>query len=980
MNSTHIGRIGALAVALGVGFAIATTPGVACATTDSSTDSEADTGSATGTDTEPAEHEPAESDDDVADADEPEPDEVEEEAAEDAEVDEPDDVEVDSDQTQDDEEDLDDEAVDAEQGVGEPDTGTVRRDEQPDDSVDVAVIETPDPEPQVERAAVVDIPAPAARTAFVAPSDDATPTVSLFSAPTPAHEVERLVPADPVAAFVAAPLTIVSTLVSAVLTPFLAPGPAAPTNVPVLWAVLAWVRREISRSFFNRTPTLVDNQDTELVDEDTVEGSITGTDPDRDTLTYSYSGGNPDAQITVDQQGNWTYTAPETWDGETEYTDSFDITVTDENSRPHLHGLLGLLQPRHTDTVEIQVVIPRQVDDPAIESITPQDDPDDNTGAVTYVVVVTDDDRDNVPPTLTASPPTRGTISTPELLGGENGRYLYRVTYTPDPEERLAAYSSSTPITDTFTLTAADSDPNTDDASETVTATVDPVAVIVRDSTSATQPAGSQVVNVARGSDGTVAITSRTGSGTAADPHIDTVTVLRPGEQPVSVTLPGKVIWNPVVGNDGTVAVIAPSPAGTDRFHPTAATVLRPGEDPVTTPLGAAVSAPPKVASGTVVLSQRASGEPVYSVLRANETRVDVNPANNPLGDYVLGEDGTFGLSFNNGPIASWTVDRPTGQDSGGGGLAQVKSAPVVGADGTAAVVVEVGQFDGQFDPVETRVLITRSDGTSETVTFPGWVSATPAVGDDGTVAVVSSTGDPSIHTLTVVRQGEPRITQSLNGDPEGAPVVGADGTVVQVMRNDAGDPHDYTVVVVRPGDDEPVTRELDGEPGAVTIGADGTVVHHTGSGTGTTVTILRPDGTSVSETLSAAPESVYSTVGDDGTVALVTDSGSSARVLRPGQTETQTLAVEGTVADRALVTHDGTVILASQDGTDTVVTVAPAGSGGTDSVVIPGTFVSVNDVDGTYYVVTSQCSGTSADPYVYTSTEIGVASAPTTD
>jgi len=33
-------------------------------------------------------------------------------------------------------------------------------------------------------------------------------------------------------------------------------GPVAPVQTPVLWTLLAWVRREVQRTFFNQTPTI----------------------------------------------------------------------------------------------------------------------------------------------------------------------------------------------------------------------------------------------------------------------------------------------------------------------------------------------------------------------------------------------------------------------------------------------------------------------------------------------------------------------------------------------------------------------------------------------------------------------------------------------------------------------------------------------------------------------------------------------------
>ena len=47
---------------------------------------------------------------------------------------------------------------------------------------------------------------------------------------------------------------VASQLVDAALAPMLATGPRSPTQSPLLWAVLAWVRRETERTIFNNTP------------------------------------------------------------------------------------------------------------------------------------------------------------------------------------------------------------------------------------------------------------------------------------------------------------------------------------------------------------------------------------------------------------------------------------------------------------------------------------------------------------------------------------------------------------------------------------------------------------------------------------------------------------------------------------------------------------------------------------------------------
>ncbi|KAB7756731.1 hypothetical protein MPHL21000_11045 [Mycolicibacterium phlei DSM 43239 = CCUG 21000] len=71
---------------------------------------------------------------------------------------------------------------------------------------------------------------------------------------------------NPLQAVLAAPKAVVDlahTVVAALLTPIFG-TPSAPAQPPLLWAMLEFVRREVQRTFFNRTPLAV-NQEITLV-------------------------------------------------------------------------------------------------------------------------------------------------------------------------------------------------------------------------------------------------------------------------------------------------------------------------------------------------------------------------------------------------------------------------------------------------------------------------------------------------------------------------------------------------------------------------------------------------------------------------------------------------------------------------------------------------------------------------------------------
>jgi hypothetical protein len=153
-------------------------------------------------------------------------------------------------------------------------------------------------------------------------------------------------------------LSVTTSLLSAVLSPFVRPGPAAPAQPPVLLAVLGWVRREIEQTFFNRVP---DVQNQTVTVHPQTPGTFQFVTSDDNKLTYSVpargqAGGPTKGTVTIDQAtGSFTYTAdPTAQDGQ---PDQFVVTVSDAADGFHVHGLLGFLRPGggHTDTATVTV-------------------------------------------------------------------------------------------------------------------------------------------------------------------------------------------------------------------------------------------------------------------------------------------------------------------------------------------------------------------------------------------------------------------------------------------------------------------------------------------------------------------------------------------------------------------------------------------------------------------------------------------------
>jgi hypothetical protein len=174
----------------------------------------------------------------------------------------------------------------------------------------------------------------------------------------------------PLLAIPVALVNIAATFVAAIFAPFLAPGPVAPACPPLLWAVLAWVRREIHYTFFNRTPH-VRPQDVNLAlgpGEVSDPIAFHAYDSDGDGLVYRVPdrgdcNGPAHGTVTVDQAtGTFTYDPDDGYTG----TDEFTVTVSDAANCFHFHGLLGFLRPNfgHTDTATVRLTIAGSGDAP----------------------------------------------------------------------------------------------------------------------------------------------------------------------------------------------------------------------------------------------------------------------------------------------------------------------------------------------------------------------------------------------------------------------------------------------------------------------------------------------------------------------------------------------------------------------------------------------------------------------------------------
>ncbi|MDG4663441.1 Ig-like domain-containing protein, partial [Mycobacterium sp. 236(2023)] len=289
-------------------------------------------------------------------------------------------------------------------------------------------------------------PAPEARTAL-APS---TP-------PAGAPVLQE----GPFGAILAVPafaIRIATTITATLLAPLLGtPSPIPiPSGTPVLLAVLGWVDREIKRTFFNHTPVAdvvaaSTDEDTPIVIDVTRGGAIDGDPGDVLTVTSYTQPAHGTVSLT---DGKLVYTPTANYKG----ADSFSYTVSDANSAWHVHGLLGLLfSGRHTDTATIALTVtpvndlPVAVDDTALV----------RQGASQQIINVLANDSDiDAGQTLTVVGVGAANHGTVSIVGAT-------VSYTPD-----ADFAGS----DAFTYTVGDG------AGGTATATV-AVTVVLQNRT-----------------------------------------------------------------------------------------------------------------------------------------------------------------------------------------------------------------------------------------------------------------------------------------------------------------------------------------------------------------------------------------------------------------------------------------------------------------------------------------------------------------
>lgn len=471
-------------------------------------------------------------------------------------------------------------------------------------------------------------------------------------------------------AVLAIPGTFVSQILGAVTNLF-APviGPGAPADNPLLWGLLAWVRRQFNQAYANSTPALnLQTTGQQDPDDRQIHGTLGGFDADGDVLTYSVTGEPAHGEVTINAAaGTWTYTPDTAYSG----TDTFTITASDGGGAFHLHAL----GQTHSvsDTITVTVTDPNRPPVAVNDSATAVEG-----GAVTINVLANDADPDGNSTinrtTVVVSAPSQGTATVDATTGvitytsnGAEGVTSDSFTYTV----RDARGALSNTATVSITITPVNDGPpvaNPDGPINVVEGGSVDVDVLAND----TDPDGnstidrSTVVVVTQPTHGTVTVNPTTGvityrsNGAEATTDSFTYTVRDTAN---AVSLSATVTLAITAVDD---APTAPDlTATTDEDTPVGIIVVTPATDPDTPATGLTVTTTAAPQQGTVSYNST-TGTLTYTPnaqgLAAGQSRIDVftYTISDGQGGSDAGRITVTVTGVNDAPTATPTVSKPS--------------------------------------------------------------------------------------------------------------------------------------------------------------------------------------------------------------------------------------------------------------------------------------------------------------------------------
>ncbi|MBV5242381.1 tandem-95 repeat protein [Mycolicibacterium sp. PAM1] len=769
----YVGRVGALALALGIGTAVATPAwaespsstesssseskapqkplqrrGMSQASSDNATSGSGTSGS--GTSTSATDDTRADDADDDAESD----DSVVVEEAEEPVV-EPQEVIVVDDDVEPSEA-LDDAPVTPSEETQSSATTTPSSDDtQPEPTA--AAESTSDPEPTTADSASEDSDAPSTTST----TTYALTATSPAGVPAPAPLVRQ--PQTPIGVILGGPVALLDIAAKAINMLF-SPDPSVPGDSPLLLGVLAFVRREVQRTFFNSTPGAVADAAT------TSEGLPTritvldnDTDPNPgDILTITDYTQAANGTVTLNPDGSFTYTPTAGFSG----SDTFTYTISDDASPWHSHGLASLLNGGHSSTATVTISVaaapvnekPTAVADSATTA-------EDTPAVIDVRANDTDPDGDALTVTAVGSP-LHGTVV---VLDG-------KVSYTP-----TADYHG----TDTFTYTISDGE-LTDTATVTVTVTpVNDLPVATNDAVTVAGNSTGNLINVLSND---------------SDPDADalTVTILGTPSQGglVSVNADSTVAYTPATGFSGTETFTYTVSDGSATSIGTATVNVTPIVVPVNTPPVAVNDsyAMPTGATSAVVNVVANDTDPDGDTL----TVVDVTGADHGTTTFTGGTiTYTPTTGYAGTEVLTYTVS--DGTDTATATLTitvpaatPVNQPPVAVNDsytmptGATSAVVDVVSNDTDADN-DTLSVTAVTGAINGTTTFSGGsITYTPTTGYAGTEVLTYTVTDGTDTTTAKLTITVPAVNRApVAADDAVTMTPGAASITVNVVAND---------------------------------------------------------------------------------------------------------------------------------------------------------------------------------------------------
>ena len=581
----------------------------------------------------------------------------------------------------------------------------------------------------------------------------------------------------------ALPGTLISTALN-LITQALAPliGPGAPADNPVLWGVLAFVRRQFGQAAANSTPALAPRQTSQDLDDGQVHGTFGGTDADGDNLTYTVpatgTGAPAHGAVTIDQAaGTYTYTPTAGYVG----VDEFYVTASDGAGGAHLHAL----GQTHSSIAAVAVTVtgepPVHVNHPPVAAndsfTTPEDTPFSGGNVLTND---TDPDGDARTAVLVSGPNHAGSFG----LDADGSFH-----YTP-----VADYHG----TDAFTYTASDGTLASAHATATLTVTpVDDAPVV----TVSTAPTGN--------ANGAVLVTV-----TATDVDGDALTFGAPtttSKGTVTVTAAGAFTYTPTPAAQHAASVVgATGSATSDSFT---VTVGDGHGGTVAVPVSVAIG--PKNAAPTANVSV---GQPnaTTGVVTGTVTGTDTDGDALSYAGSTTTSKGTVTVTAE----GAFTYT-PTAEAFA---AATAPGAPDAATHDSFTVTVDDGHTAGATNVTVSVDLVTKAAAVNP-APIEGIALGNAVVGSTGLIyqMVANFTVESDVVTSTTfVRVYQPNgalIGDSaiITGVPMSAPTVRTDGGIAIATFDFQS--HTATVTVVSGGQSQVTTTATDFQ-------ADGASVH----------------------------------------------------------------------------------------------------------------------------------------------------------